>query len=105
MRADVAPEVARYQTALVGGQAHGLRSHHPLIHRRLDGVRGHHLQEHLVGRLGHLPQVTARAVALEEWLAGAGEFNQLAMMAPEDVKPLIQAMRGASKGATKSTKA
>ena len=38
------------------------------------------------------------------WLAGAGEFNQLAMMAPEDVKPLVQAMRGASKAASTKTK-
>ena len=29
-----------------------------------------------------------------EWLAGAGEFNQLAMADPETVKPLIAAMRG-----------
>jgi NAD(P)-dependent dehydrogenase (short-subunit alcohol dehydrogenase family) len=28
------------------------------------------------------------------WLAGTSEFNQLAMMAPETVKPLIAAMRG-----------
>jgi NAD(P)-dependent dehydrogenase (short-subunit alcohol dehydrogenase family) len=32
-----------------------------------------------------------------EWLAGAGEFNQLAMADPEAVKPLIAAMRGAQK--------
>jgi NAD(P)-dependent dehydrogenase (short-subunit alcohol dehydrogenase family) len=30
------------------------------------------------------------------WLAGAGEFNQLAMMEPETIKPLIAAMRGAA---------
>ena len=70
VRPDVAPEVARHQAALVGGQARGLRPHHALIHRGLDGVRGHHLQEHLVRRLGHLSQVTARAVSLEERLAG-----------------------------------
>jgi NAD(P)-dependent dehydrogenase (short-subunit alcohol dehydrogenase family) len=33
------------------------------------------------------------------WLAGGGEFNKLAMMDPEAVKPLIAAMRGA--GGTK----
>jgi NAD(P)-dependent dehydrogenase (short-subunit alcohol dehydrogenase family) len=32
-----------------------------------------------------------------EWLAGAGEFNQMAMADPEAVKPLIAAMRGAQK--------
>ncbi|MEZ4302454.1 MAG: SDR family oxidoreductase, partial [Polyangiaceae bacterium] len=31
------------------------------------------------------------------WIAGAGEFNQLAMMDPEQIKPIIAAMRGAQK--------
>jgi NAD(P)-dependent dehydrogenase (short-subunit alcohol dehydrogenase family) len=31
------------------------------------------------------------------WLAGAGEFNRLAMMDPEIVKPIVSAMRGVSK--------
>ena len=32
-----------------------------------------------------------------EWLAGAGEFNQMAMADPEAVKPLLAAMRGGQK--------
>lgn len=31
------------------------------------------------------------------WLAGAGEFNALAMMDPEQIKPIIAAMRGPKK--------
>lgn len=44
--------------------------------------------------------ITGDTVTIDggEWLAGAGEFNQLAMMDPETVKPLIAAMRGPSKG-------
>ncbi len=29
------------------------------------------------------------------WLAGAGEFNQFAMMDPAQIKPLVAAMRSA----------
>lgn len=43
--------------------------------------------------------VTGECVTIDGggWLAGAGEFNQLAMMDPETVKPLIAAMRSATK--------
>ena len=41
--------------------------------------------------------ITGDCVTIDggEWLAGAGEFNQLAMADPEAVKPMIAAMRGA----------
>jgi NAD(P)-dependent dehydrogenase (short-subunit alcohol dehydrogenase family) len=44
--------------------------------------------------------ITGDVVTIDggEWIAGAGEFNQLAMMDPEVVKPLIAAMRGSGKG-------
>jgi len=44
--------------------------------------------------------VTGDVVTIDggEWLAGAGEFNSFAMMPPEQVKPVIQAMRGPKKG-------
>lgn len=40
--------------------------------------------------------ITGDTVTIDggEWLAGAGEFNQFAMMDPAVVKPLIAAMRG-----------
>jgi NAD(P)-dependent dehydrogenase (short-subunit alcohol dehydrogenase family) len=43
--------------------------------------------------------ITGNIITIDggEWLAGAGEFNQMAMADPEAVKPLIAAMRGAQK--------
>jgi NAD(P)-dependent dehydrogenase (short-subunit alcohol dehydrogenase family) len=43
--------------------------------------------------------ITGDTVTIDggSWLAGAGEFNQLATMDPAEVKPLIAAMRGAGK--------
>jgi NAD(P)-dependent dehydrogenase (short-subunit alcohol dehydrogenase family) len=43
--------------------------------------------------------ITGDCVTIDggEWLAGAGEFNQLAMADPEAIKPMIAAMRGAQK--------
>lgn len=44
--------------------------------------------------------ITGDVVTIDggEWLAGAGEFNAFAMMPPEQVKPVIAAMRGPKKG-------
>jgi NAD(P)-dependent dehydrogenase (short-subunit alcohol dehydrogenase family) len=43
--------------------------------------------------------ITGDVVTIDggEWLAGAGEFNKFAMMPPEQVKPVIAAMRGPKK--------
>lgn len=43
--------------------------------------------------------VTGDVVTIDggAWLAGAGEFNRFAMMDPEQVKPLVAAMRGPGK--------
>jgi NAD(P)-dependent dehydrogenase (short-subunit alcohol dehydrogenase family) len=43
--------------------------------------------------------ITGDVVTIDggEWLAGAGEFNQMAMADPETVKPLLAAMRGGKK--------
>ena len=43
--------------------------------------------------------ITGECVTIDggAWLAGAGGFNDLAMMDPEQVKPLIAAMRGAGR--------
>jgi NAD(P)-dependent dehydrogenase (short-subunit alcohol dehydrogenase family) len=43
--------------------------------------------------------ITGDVVTIDggEWLAGAGEFNQMAMADPEAVKPLLAAMRGGQK--------
>lgn len=43
--------------------------------------------------------VTGECVTIDggAWLAGAGEFNSLAMMDPEIIKPMIQAMRAGQK--------
>lgn len=40
--------------------------------------------------------VTGECVTIDggRWLAGAGEFNELAMMDPATIKPLVAAMRG-----------
>lgn len=43
--------------------------------------------------------ITGECVTIDGggWLAGAGEFNALAMMDPDQIKPIVAAMRGASK--------
>ena len=48
----------------------------------------------------HSGYITGDVVTIDggEWLAGAGEFNRFAMMPPEQVKPVIAAMRGPKKG-------
>jgi NAD(P)-dependent dehydrogenase (short-subunit alcohol dehydrogenase family) len=45
--------------------------------------------------------ITGDVVTIDggRWLAGAGEFNQLAMADPAAIKPLVAAMRGSSKRA------
>lgn len=47
----------------------------------------------------HSGYITGECVTIDggAWLAGAGEFNQFAMMDPSIIKPLVAAMRGGQK--------
>ena len=64
----VATEIRRHLLLLGGRELLGVAAHDAGVERRIDGVRRHHLQEHLVRRLRHLAQMARRAILGEKRL-------------------------------------